>query len=104
MYHAENMLRSSAQISAFRQGYIHLGSCVWGFSAFRWGIFIWAHVFGFFCVSLGAFSFGRVCLGYVVCRIAEFGEVDSLDLERICIDGIDGVSEVEDWEWNMGQD
>ena len=102
MYHAENMLRSSAQISAFRQGYIHLGSCVWGFSAFRWCIFIWAHVFGFFCVSLGAFSFGRVCLGYVVCRIAEFGEVDSLDLERICIDGIDGVSEVEDWEWNMG--
>ena len=56
----------------------------------------------FFCISLCAFSFGRVCLGYVVCRIAEFGEVDSLDLEGIYIDGIDGVSEVEDWEWNMG--
>ena len=57
---------------------------------------------GSLVLSLGAFSFGRVCLGYVVCRIAEFGEVDSLDMERICIDGIDGVSEVEDWEWNMG--
>ena len=102
MYHAENILWSSAQISAFHQGYIHLSSYVWGFSAFRQGIFIWADVFGFFCVSLGGFSFGRVCLGYVVCRIAEFGGVDSLDLERICIDGIDGVSEVEDWEWNMG--
>ena len=25
-------------------------------------------------------------------------------MERICIDGINGVSEVEDWAWNMGYD
>ena len=95
MYHADNIWRSSAQISAFRQGYIHLGSCIWSFSAFRCGIFIWVHMFAFFCLRLGAFLFGCMCLPYVVYRIAEFGEVDLLDLKRICIDRIDGVREVE---------